>query len=169
VRRRIEHIQRTGVSIGATLLGDLIDRSESATPQQRAALWVELGDWYQWNSQLKRANEAYRTAVSMLRESAHDTLIEQWLGEPVELPDENAVWLQRRDREPADRAVVAVRYDVSARGDVSNTEVVQMPEEASGEAIRLQRMLRETHFRPRLVSGEPEATTGVQRRYKLID
>jgi hypothetical protein len=169
VRRRIEHIQRTGVSIGATLLADLIDRSESAAPQERAALWVELGDWYQWNSQLKRANEAYGAVVSMLRESGQDALIEQWLGEPVELPDESAVWLQRRDREPADRAVVAVRYDVSARGDVSNTEVVQMPEEASGEAIRLQRMLRDTHFRPRLVSGEPEVTTGVQRYYKLID
>lgn len=169
VRRRIEHIQRTGVSAGEKLLMSLIDRSEALALEQRAALWVELGDWYQWNSQLKHAREAYRTAVAALRESGQDELIELWLGEPAELPDENAVWLQRTDRALKDRSAITVRYDVSARGDVSNTEVVQMPEDASGEAVRIQRMLRDTHFRPRFVSDEPEATTGFERRYKLID
>ena len=169
VRRRIEYIQRAGVNLGSRLIMDQIDRSEALEPQQRAGMWVELGDWYQWNSELKRANESYRGAIALLRESGHDELIERWLGEPVELPDENAVWLQRRDKPLRDRSVVAVRYDVSARGDVSNTEVLQVAEEASGESMRIRRMLRDTHFRPRLASGEPEATTGVERRYKLID
>ena len=148
---------------------DQIDRSEALEPQQRASMWVELGDWYQWNSELKRANESYRSAIALLRESGHDELIERWLGEPAELPDENAVWLQRRDKPMPDRYVITVRYDVSARGDVSNTEVLHVAQEASGESMRIRRMLRDTHFRPRLASGEPEATTGVERRYKLID
>lgn len=148
---------------------DQIDRAEALEPQQRAGMWVELGDWYQWNSELKRANESYRSAIALLRESGQEGLIERWLGEPVELPDESAVWLQRRDKPLRDRSVVAVRYDVSARGDVSNIEDLNAVEEASGEAMRIRRMLRDTHFRPRLVSGEPEATIGVERRYKLID
>ncbi|MEP4486048.1 MAG: tetratricopeptide repeat protein [Halioglobus sp.] len=169
VRRRIEYIQRAGVNLGSRLLMDQIDRSEAMDAKQRAGMWIELGDWYQWNSELKRANESYRTAITLLRESEHDELIELWLGEPVELPDETGVWLQRRDRAVPDRAVVAVRFDISARGNVNNTEVVEMPEEASGESLRIRRMLRDTHFRPRIVSGEPEATTGLERRYRLID
>ena len=169
VRRRIEYIQRAGVTLGSRLIMDQIDRAEALEPQQRAGMWVELGDWYQWNSELKRANESYRSAIALLRESGQEGLIERWLGEPVELPDESAVWLQRRDKPLRDRSVVAVRYDVSARGDVSNIEDLNTVEEASGETLRIRRMLRDTHFRPRLASGEPEATIGVERRYKLID
>jgi len=169
VRRRIEFIQRAGVNLGSRLLMDQIDRSESTEPAQRASMWVELGDWYQWNSELKRANQSYRRAVDLLRESEHHELIERWFGEPAELPDETAVWLQRRDRAVPDRAVIVVRFDVSARGNVSNTEVVEMPQDASGESMRIRRMLRDTHFRPRYVSGEPEASTGVERHYKLIN
>ncbi|MEP0201285.1 MAG: tetratricopeptide repeat protein [Halioglobus sp.] len=169
VRRRIEYIQRAGVTLGSRLLMEQIDRCEAMDPKLRAGMWIELGDWYQWNSELKRANESYRSAIALLRESEHNDLIERWLGEPVELPDETAVWLQRRDKTVPDRAVVALRFDISARGNVSNTEVMEVPEEASAESLRIRRMLRDTHFRPRIVSGEPEATIGVERRYKLID
>jgi hypothetical protein len=54
-------------------------------------------------------------------------------------------------------------FDVSASGRPANVKVVR-PEGAPPSDVesRYSRRLRETHFRPRLVAGEPVATENVQ-------
>ena len=55
------------------------------------------------------------------------------------------------------------KYDVSADGRPLNVEAVRR--EGAQPSVfepRYSRRLRETHFRPRLVAGEPVATDNVQ-------
>jgi hypothetical protein len=54
------------------------------------------------------------------------------------------------------------RFDVSADGRPSNVEVVGSNAPTGQLETRYVRRLRETHFRPRLVAGEPRATTNVE-------
>jgi hypothetical protein len=73
-------------------------------------------------------------------------------------------------RRPYTWAEVVLEFDVSADGLPSGVRVVSRDESTASLQERYSRRLRETHFRPRLVDGEPVATTNVRsthyvRRY----
>jgi tetratricopeptide (TPR) repeat protein len=169
VRDRISVIQGTGEKVGRKLIQSLIDMRPEAPATKRAALYLELGDWNQWNGSLRRANEAYSIVETLLLAENEHELLENWLAEPMELPDERALWRSAsglsRERHP----VMTVRYDVSEKGDVRNVSVSQSDASASWPANRLKRLLRETHFRPRFAGGQPLAATNLERNYQVLD
>ena len=161
-------LQRTGLATGSNLLKDLIAQSAQLDPIELAGLHLELGDWYQWNELLRRADGEYAIVEQILMDAGETVLLNQWLGEPVELPDNDAFRLPGLRSDDAKPVVVTVRYDISAKGYLSNVEVsTQEPGDAS-VGSRIKRMLRESHFRPRFVAGHAEPMENLTRQYHLV-
>ena len=167
VRQRIEHLEMTGAEVGEDLLEQLIARSDQQAPESRAALYLELGDWCQWNSSYRDADAAYTRSVALLKQAGRNDLVEAWLHEPEALPDEAEIWHGAQPPPTSESPVLTLRFDLSQRGDASNFEVLE--ETVTGRQIRMKRMLRETHFRPRWSSGVPEGVEGIVRQYRLLD
>ena len=70
--------------------------------------------------------------------------------------------------EAGDFPVVRASYDVSARGRPSNLEVELVAGEEDTSLSRFRRRLGSTLFRPRWISGEAEAVSGLSREYRLL-
>ena len=79
--------------------------------------------------------------------------------------------VDRNERsKPYTWAEIALEFDVSAQGLPSDVRVTTRDQRTASLQGRYNRRMRETHFRPRLVAGEPVATTNVHsthyvRRY----
>ncbi len=168
-QHRLETLQRNALARGRELLDELIARTPPAKPEVLAGAWLELGDWNQWNDQRSEALAAYRQAETVLREAGEQSLLQQWLGEPVELPANGAFWQPRQSVEQAQPVVVQARYDVSATGRADNIETRAMAGADESKAGRVRRNLAQTRFRPRVVDGEPEAGLHLQRDYEVLD
>jgi tetratricopeptide (TPR) repeat protein len=165
---RLEGLQRGALSNGARLLNTLIARDSSA-PLGRKARWhVELGDWYQWNDNSRRAKQYYREAWQLLQQAGQGKQLREWLGRPVELPDNGAFWQPRTDGDGPKRVVVTARFDVSESGRARNLQTTPAREEEQSAASRLRRELSKTRFRPRFISGQAEETLGVARDYEVV-
>lgn len=168
-RKRLETLQRGALSRGAGLLRDLIDRSGADTPtEELARLHLELGDWYQWHGSAS-AKEQYARVVALLSAAGRDELLEQWLGQPVELPDNGAFWQPPLATGAERRVVIETSYDVSATGRISNLQASVAAPEDDGLATRLKRYLKQIRFRPRWVNGSAEEVAGVRREYEMFD
>ena len=168
-QHRLETLQRNALARGRELLEELIARTPPAQPEALAGAWLELGDWNQWNDQRGEALAAYRQAATLLHEAGEQSLLQQWLGEPVELPANGAFWQPRQSVEQAEPVVVQARYNVSAAGRADNIETSAMAGANESEASRVRRNLAQTRFRPRFVNGEPEAGLHLQRDYEVLD
>ena len=169
-KKRLETIQRDSLSRGSDLLRDVIERSAAtAGSDELARLHLELGDWYQWHGKDKQAAQQYQQVVQLLSKPDQSELLQRWLGQPVELPDNGAFWQPRPGASGEPLAVVSVRYDVSATGRVSNLQAVASDSEKTSLTTRLKRKLRQTRFRPRWISGVAESASQIQRDYALID
>lgn len=166
---RITVIQQSGVKIGRRLLQGLIDRSEQAPVIERAGLYLELGDWNQWNGSLRHASEAYAVVEKLLRAEAGGEPLADWLSEPVELPDERALWRSATGSSTEQHPVLTVRYDVNEKGNVRNVKVVSPKEGQGWPTSRIKRLLHDTHFRPVFSGGQPLPMTGLQRQYQVLD
>lgn len=136
-------------------------------PVEQAQLELALADWYFWSGQRGKAGSGYRRVAELLRDAGELTLLEDWMGQPVELPEEGAFWLGRRRAEftPAE---VRASFNVSSRGRVSKVEVEALNPDAEGELSRFKRNLSATLFRPRWDAGEPESVEGIVREYQLL-
>jgi hypothetical protein len=160
-------IQNLAIGRGRTLLTDLIERAQDQPARELAALHLELGDWCQWNGQTRRASQEYARVVELLREADEQELLSQWLDQPMELPDERDLWRPvPPDAQGPER--ITASYHVSAQGQARSIEVSTDDESDSGAAIRLKRMLRDTHFRPRFSQGKAEKSSVVTRHYRLL-
>jgi len=169
-KKRLELIQRGAKSQGAGMLQALIDRTAAAGERtELARVHLELGDWYQWHGNDNRAGEQYQQVVQLLSDENQPDLLQQWLGQPRELPDNGAFWQFRPSREGGHPVVVSVSYDVSARGRASNLQAGVSDPADESLASRLKRKLSQIRFRPRWVSGAAESVSQVQRDYHLID
>lgn len=168
-KRRMETLQRGGLSHGAELLSGLIGRTAaSGNAPEIARLHLELGDWYQWHGKESQAAEQYQQVVQLLTQAQRPQLVQEWLGEPVELPDNGAFWQPRPSADQGSPVVVQVSYDVSARGRVSNMQASVADPDHEGAATRLKRKLGQIRFRPRWASGEAEPVSQLQRDYQLV-
>lgn len=167
-RRRIEITQRSALSRGREMLQELIARTPPEQVEALAGAWLELADWNQWNDRRSEALAAYGHVVKLLRGAERDEVLQQWLGEPVELPANGAFWQPRQAVGGEQPIVVRARFDVSASGKAGNIEATALASEYESKASRLRRNLAQTRFRPRMVNGEPEATLQLQRDYEVL-
>ncbi len=166
--RRVDNIYRNVLTTGSGLLLELIEASAQAPVADRARLLLELADWYQWNDQRYRANEYYGQVAALLRESGENELLEEWLGQPVELPDNGAFMKPLANPAASSLVVVTASYDVSSSGRISNLEAGADTEEGRSQASKVRRYLSKTRFRPRYLSGQGEEVEGVRREYVLL-
>lgn len=168
-QHRMEVIQRRSLRRGRELLQQLIASTPAEDTQSVASAYLELGDWNQWNDQTEEALTAYVEAERLLRESDSGALLQEWLGEPQELPANGAFW-QPIPRVPGEQPVVVVaNFDVLAKGRAENIETTPATAEEEREASKVRRYLRNTRFRPRIVDGEARSTAQLARRYEVLD
>lgn len=167
-QHRLESYQRTALSRGRTLLEELIERAAPDQLQERAGVWLELADWNQWNDRGAEAQEAYAQVEKLLEQAGQSDLLQQWLGEPVELPANGAFWQPRTPGDDSAPIVIQARFDVSASGKAQNIEAVALASENESKAGRVRRNLAKTRFRPRIVDGEPQAELHLQRDYQVM-
>ncbi|MEH6609157.1 MAG: tetratricopeptide repeat protein [Halioglobus sp.] len=169
IHERIGVMQKTGERVGRKLMQDLMARGADMESKDVATFHRELGDWYQWNGNLRKANEEYAIVESMLREAQELDLLAEWFAEPVELPDSLDLWRAHPRKKPRELGIITLKFDVSSRGTVKNVVVENPVEEFSGQASRVKSLLRDTHIRPSFSDGEPRDITGLVRRYRLLD
>jgi len=166
---RLETIQRGALHRGTSLLENLIVRAGDAPVEQRARLQLELADWYQWNNKERLAGEGYSEVIRLLVESGNEATLQEWLDQPVELPDNGAFWQPQVLQDGQRRIVIQASYDVSERGRANNIETRAPTEEDSSIARRLKRKLSGIRFRPRYRDGQAQPATRLARDYELID
>ena len=169
-KRRLETLQRGSLSRGTDLLQALIARtSDFGGVTELAGLHLELGDWYQWHGRENPAGQQYGQVVQLLSDDGRQDLLQQWLAQPVELPDNGAFWQSRSSPQEQSPVVVSMRYDVSAKGRVSNMQASVSDPDDERLATRLKRKLRQIRFRPRWVTGVAEPVASIQRDYELLN
>ena len=167
--RMVGWIQKIALAEGRKILERCLSLTADAPAATRAGLHLELGDWHQWNDDLNRARPHYMEVMTILSDAGEEALLEQWLGQPMELPDEGDMW-GILDRFAVDReAVVEASYAVTSRGTAQAISVSVSDEAYGGHARQIKRMLRETHFRPRYDRDGPQVAERVTRYYRLID
>jgi hypothetical protein len=168
VRQRIARIQQGGLQEGRDILEQLLPQAGTESGEAYAAVQLELGDWYQWNGEYRRAAEHYTQVDAALRAAGRAELVEQWLGEPAELPDNRRFQVHAAARPSLAPGKVTARFAVDERGRVDNIEVLALPADQPAHEGRVRRMLVGTHFRPRFVSGSAEAVAAVERSYRFV-
>jgi tetratricopeptide (TPR) repeat protein len=141
----------------------LLEQNPSADPAERGLCLALLGDWATVTGDPTGAQGYYRQAWEALS-TKPDFNPTEYFAAPVMLDfvaPLNPVDRGARSR-PYAWAQIVFRFDVSADGRPSNVEVVGSNAPTGQLETRYSRRLRETHFRPRLVAGEPRATTNVE-------
>ena len=165
--QKLEARLRSATAQVARVLDELLAAASLQGPVEVATIHLALADWYHWNGSRQRAAGAYEMVVSTLRDAGEDALLQEWLGEPVELPDNGVFW-QPELRADARPVTVAASFDVSARGKLSQLQTRLLQEEERS-LNRFRRQLASTLFRPRWVNGEAEAVSGLRREYQLLE
>jgi tetratricopeptide (TPR) repeat protein len=152
-------------------LAAVLAENPHAPPIERGLSLAFLGDWATVTGDAAAARDYYREAWSALEADPEvdgaayfrkPTMIE--FGAPLSPVDRN-----ERSR-PYTWTDIVLEFDVSAEGVPSDVRVVTRDPQSTTLQTRYSRRMRETHFRPRLVDGEPVATTNVRsshyvRRY----
>lgn len=162
--QRLINLQRGAVAQGILLLEGFLARADLQEVELRAAAWLALADWEQWNGRQQTALQRYAGLVRWLGEQGRDDLRQAWFDEPVELPD-NGVF--RRPGQDTQRLVAA--YDVSPEGRARSVQTQGDGEGQRGLAIRLSRQLTATRFRPAFgPAGDARAAQGLQRDYLVV-
>jgi tetratricopeptide (TPR) repeat protein len=142
-------------------LATLLDEHPEADSAERGLTLATLGDWATVTGDTAAARDLYRRAWNALAEKP-ELDVASYFAKPAMIDfiaplspvDRNA-----RSR-PYTWSQVVLEFDVSADGEPSHVEIADSP---SGQLATLYgRRLEETHFRPRLVDGEPVATTDVR-------
>ena len=162
-RTRLENIDRTVLARGRRLMEDLLAKTPPDRVKQRALLLRELGDWYQWHESSARAMDYYQQSIALLQGAQRSDLVEQWWGQPVELPDSNVFVVPGQSS--GDSLQVGMTVSASGRVTVDSLAFNGAPTDNIGS--RLRRELDSTRFRPAFVNGEPVAARIARRDYRV--
>ncbi len=157
-------------------LAALVDGNPDADAIERGLALAALGDWATVAGDAPAARGYYRQAWDVLATKADADAVRRQFALPVML--DFIAPLSPVDRNERSRpytwAEIVLEFDVSADGLPADVRIVTRDESTATLQQRYSRRLRETHFRPRLVDGEPVATTNVRsthyvRRYVSRD
>jgi tetratricopeptide (TPR) repeat protein len=153
-------------------LAALVDANPDADAVERGLALAALGDWATVAGDAPTARSYYRQSWDAFGAKADAGAVRRQFATPVMLdfiaplsPVDRAERLR-----PYTWAEIVLEFDVAADGLPSNVRIVTRDESTLTLQQRYVRRLRETHFRPRIVDGEPVATTNVRsthyvRRY----
>lgn len=152
-------------------LAAVLEQSQNATPVDRGLTLALLGDWATVTGDAAAAADYYREAWRTLS-TAPEIDVAGYFRKPTMIdfvPPLSPVDRNERSK-PYTWADIVLEFDVSASGLPSDVRVVTRDQRTTSLQSRYSRRLRETHFRPRLVAGEPVATSNVRsthyvRRY----
>jgi tetratricopeptide (TPR) repeat protein len=152
-------------------LATLLEQNQEAPAAERGLTLALLGDWAIVVGDAQVARDYYAQAWRTL-EADTEIDVARYFGKPTMVdfvPPLSPVDRNERKR-PYTWAEIVLEFDVSAEGLPSDVRVATRDEATSALQSRYSRRMRETHFRPRLVDGEPVATTNVRsthyvRRY----
>ena len=152
-------------------LAAVLEQNAGASPTERGLSLALLGDWASVTGDTAAAADYYRQAWNALRASS-DREAAAYFAKPAMIdfvPPLSPVDRAER-RRPYTWAEIVLEFDVSREGLPSGLRVVTRDAATASLQARYSRRMRETHFRPRLVDGEPVATTNVRsthyvRRY----
>ena len=166
---QIRNLQESGYSRGRGRLQRLLERQrEAQDPAAQARTLLALGDWHLWFDSPMRAVDSYQACWELLTETDDLERRAQWFSMPAELPSNGAFWAGPGTfPDYSNQAVLRVRFDVTRQGRVRNLELIDVPEEESGRAMSLSRLMRSMRFRPRLIEGEAVETPAVLRSYRV--
>jgi hypothetical protein len=166
--QRMANVRRSSAGKGRALLEELIARTQAVSEAtELAAVYLELGDWHQWNDNRQGAKRAYLKVQELLA-NAEPSLAQKWLGQPIELPANGAFWQSAPLSEEGREVVLSASFDVSERGRPKNIRVAAASEEQRSDAARLRRKLSATRFRPRFVDGMSQEVEQLKRSYTLV-
>jgi len=141
----------------------LLEQNPEADPVERGLSQAILGDWATVTGDPVAARSYYQQAWNTLR-LRPDIDVSEYFSKPTMLDfiaPLSAV--DRGDkRDPYAWGQVVLDFDVSAEGLPTDVRIITGGVPAGSLQTRYARRLRETHFRPRLVAGEPVPTTNVR-------
>jgi len=152
-------------------LAAVLGENAAANAVERGLSLALLGDWATVTGDTAGAADYYRQAWSALSASSERDAA-AYFAKPAMIdfvPPLSPVDRNER-RRPYTWAEIVLEFDVSREGLPSGVRVVTRDARTTALQARYSRRMRETHFRPRLVDGEPVATTNVRsthyvRRY----
>ena len=152
-------------------LAAVLEQCQNATPVDRGLTLALLGDWAIVSGDAATAADYYREAWRTLSASP-EVDVAGYFRKPTMIdfvPPLSSVDRNERSK-PYTWTEIVLEFDVSAGGLPSDVRVMTRDPKTTSLQARYNRRIRETHFRPRLVAGEPVATTNVRsthyvRRY----
>ncbi len=152
-------------------LAAVLEENPSALSVERGRSRAFLGDWASVPGDAAAARGYYREAWSALQADTEGDAA-AYFRKPTMIDfvaPLSAVDRAERSR-PYTWTEIVLEFDVSAEGLPSGVRVVTRDPQTTTLQTRYSRRMRETHFRPRLVDGEPVATSNVRsthyvRRY----
>jgi tetratricopeptide (TPR) repeat protein len=146
-----------------TRLVSILEHNSEIDPIERGLSLAVLGDWASVDGDPLAARDYYRRAWEALA-AKPDVDAEAFFAQPVMI--DFVAPLSAVDRgaqsKPYTWTSIVFEFDLSADGRVMNVRTVGAAEPPPSLVTRYSRRLRETHFRPRLVAGEPVAVDDVQ-------
>jgi tetratricopeptide (TPR) repeat protein len=144
------------------LLGMLGERTD-IDAVERARSLMALGDWAIAKEDVPTARSYYAEADELLR-GTPDAARDEITAGPAMLDfiaPLSPVDRGTRSRRQYTWGSIVLEFDVSASGRASNVATLAATPPGSMDRA-YDRRIRETHFRPRLVDGEPQATENVR-------
>jgi len=152
-------------------LAAVLEQSQNATPVDRGLSLALLGDWATVTGDTAAAADYYRESWRTLS-GQPDVDVAEYFRKPTMIdfvPPLSPVDRNERSK-PYTWSEIVLEFDVTAQGFPSDVRVMTRDARLASLQTRYNRRMRETHFRPRLVAGEPVATTNVKsthyvRRY----
>jgi len=152
-------------------LAAVLEQSQNATPVDRGLSLALLGDWATVTGDTAAAADYYRESWRTLS-GQPDVDVAEYFRKPTMIdfvPPLSPVDRNERSK-PYTWSEIVLQFDVTAQGLPSDVRVMTRDARLASLQTRYNRRMRETHFRPRLVAGEPVATTNVKsthyvRRY----
>jgi hypothetical protein len=146
-----------------TRLVSILDQNPDVDAVERGLSLVVLGDWATVGGDPLAARDYYKQAWDALR-SKPDVDAAAFFAQPVMI--DFIAPLSAVDRgaqsKPYSWGSIVFEFDLSAEGRPINVQTLGNQNPASTLVTRYTRRLRETHFRPRIVEGEPVAVNDVQ-------
>lgn len=166
-----------GFQAGETALREIVQHyaRQEDKPYELAAALADLADWYLMFERRRPAQDLYAEAWQVLERSEHaEEWIQQLFGQVIPIPTfANSVdnllnqSIATSDGNAVNYDYADVAFDVTITGTTRNLEI--LTEETvlnSSHISRLERVIRNSYFRPRIENGELQRSDRNYFRYR---